>query len=92
MGPVGKGSDHIPIRTCISCNTKRAKRVLIRLAVDSSGCLVRDDVGRIGGRGVYICNREACYEQLTKTKHLTRAFRGASIKSIDVDLNAVEGQ
>jgi predicted RNA-binding protein YlxR (DUF448 family) len=91
---VGAGSDHTPIRTCISCNRKRAKRDLIRLAVDSRGCLVRDDLGRIGGRGAYICNREACYKQLTKMKHLRRAFKGASIDSIDVhaDLGAVEGQ
>ncbi len=72
---VGKGRGHTPIRTCISCGTKKAKKEMARLVVRESG-LVRDDLGSTKGRGAYICDTEACRERLMKNRRRHRVFRG----------------
>jgi predicted RNA-binding protein YlxR (DUF448 family) len=72
---VGKGRGHTPIRTCISCGTKKAKKEMRRLVVTDSG-LVRDDLGSRKGRGAYICDTEACREQLMKNRRRHRVIRG----------------
>ncbi|MBW1900480.1 MAG: YlxR family protein [Deltaproteobacteria bacterium] len=65
---------HVPVRTCISCGTKRGKKELIRLILDSHGLLVRDD-GKGQGRGAYVCPDRSCWENLKKGKRISRAFR-----------------
>jgi predicted RNA-binding protein YlxR (DUF448 family) len=72
---VGKNRGHTPIRTCISCGTKKAKKEMTRLVVRESG-FVRDDLGSRKGRGAYICDTEACREQLMKNRRPHRVFRG----------------
>jgi predicted RNA-binding protein YlxR (DUF448 family) len=72
---VGKGRGHIPIRTCICCGKKRAKKELRRLVVRES-ILVRDDAGNREGRGVYVCDTEACREELMKNRRLRTLMRG----------------
>jgi predicted RNA-binding protein YlxR (DUF448 family) len=72
---VGKGRGHTPIRTCVSCGAKKPKRELIRLAADEAN-LVRHDLGSGKGKGAYICDTQACREQLVKAGRLRRAFRG----------------
>jgi len=80
---MGKGKGHIPIRSCISCGTKRSKNELVRLVLDGEGRLVRDDDGKRQGRGAYVCKSKSCQEGLLKNKRLGRAFR--SKKTITVD-------
>ncbi len=75
MWPMGKGKGHTPIRTCISCGSKREKSELIRLLLDTEGLLVKDIPGKRHGRGAYICKTGSCQEQLAKNKHLNRVFR-----------------
>jgi len=65
---------HIPIRTCISCGTKRNKYELIRLVMDAQGRVVRDDRSKFPGRGAYLCPRDSCWEGLKKNKRLLKAF------------------
>jgi predicted RNA-binding protein YlxR (DUF448 family) len=71
---VGKGRGHIPVRTCVSCGAKKPKNELMRLVVGEAG-FVRDDLGRGRGKGAYICNAEACREQVLKGKRRPRVFR-----------------
>lgn len=66
---------HIPIRTCISCGTKRDKKELIRLVLDTQGSVVRDDNLKRNGRGAYVCPQKSCWEDLEKDKRLMKAFR-----------------
>jgi predicted RNA-binding protein YlxR (DUF448 family) len=66
---------HIPVRTCISCGTKRPKSDLIRLAADNKNRLVRDNSCRIKGRGAYVCDAQPCLERLLFNKRLNRHFR-----------------
>ena len=72
---MGRGKGHVPIRTCISCDKKGAKKDLVRLSLDTSGQLVRDDRGIMKGRGAYVCDSQPCLARLSKTKRLNRAFR-----------------
>jgi len=64
-----------PIRTCISCRTKKDKEKLIRLVLDVHGFVVRDDRGIEKGRGAYVCPDKSCWEGLQKANRLARAFR-----------------
>ena len=66
---------HIPIRTCISCGIKRNKKELVRLVLDAHGSVIRDDSGKLHGRGAYVCGEGSCWDRLESGKRLNRAFR-----------------
>jgi predicted RNA-binding protein YlxR (DUF448 family) len=66
---------HIPVRTCISCGTKRAKGEMVRLVTDEKGFLFRDLLMKKEGRGAYVCDSKECSEDLLKNKRLQRVFR-----------------
>ena len=81
---MSKGKGHIPIRTCVVCGAKRPKFELIRLTVDESGFVRRDDKGKLGGRGAYVCPNEKCLKELTKKPRLLcRALRRENIKFVE---------
>ena len=52
---------HIPQRTCVGCRTVMPKRELIRLVRTSNGVQV-DPIGKMAGRGAYLHNHRACWE------------------------------
>ena len=83
---MGKAKGHIPIRTCISCGAKRRKRELIRLVVNGGGQIIKDDQGKVQGRGAYVCRRESCREQLSKNRRLGRRFRTGKALTISPDM------
>jgi predicted RNA-binding protein YlxR (DUF448 family) len=80
---MGKGKEHIPIRTCLSCGAKRRKGELIRLVLTSEGRLVRDDQGTWQGRGAYVCRNKSCREKLSDNRRLRKAFRTTECVTID---------
>ena len=49
-----KNRKRVPIRTCVSCRRKAAKRELLRV-VAADGGVSADATGRLGGRGAYLC-------------------------------------
>ncbi len=53
----------VPQRTCIACRKVGDKRGLIRLVRQPDGGVVVDDVGRMAGRGAYLCRQEACWQE-----------------------------
>ncbi|MBT8330426.1 MAG: YlxR family protein [Desulfofustis sp.] len=64
-----------PIRTCISCNRKRAKSELIRY-VWHNGSALPDPGQKQAGRGTYHCDTRECKEKFERQgKRLKRAFR-----------------
>ncbi|HNR02908.1 MAG TPA: YlxR family protein [Anaerolineaceae bacterium] len=56
---------HVPQRTCIGCRTVLAKRELVRLVRTQEGVRV-DATGKAAGRGAYVHNIRACWEQALK--------------------------
>ena len=45
----------VPIRTCVTCGLKAAKRDLLRIVASPDGSIAVDAVGKLNGRGAYLC-------------------------------------
>jgi predicted RNA-binding protein YlxR (DUF448 family) len=65
---------HVPVRTCITCGSKRSKVHLLRLVLDERQSVENDETGTKPGRGAYVCKEGSCMEQLPR-KRLDRALR-----------------
>ena len=83
---MGKGRGHIPIRTCVSCGSKREKGDLIRLSLDKEGRLLKVDSGKNFGRGAYVCREMSCRKRLLKNKRLSRLFRSDGTITVSPEL------
>ncbi len=46
---------HVPLRTCVSCRLKTAKRDLLRVVSPPDGAVSVDSGGKRNGRGAYLC-------------------------------------
>ena len=65
---------HIPERSCVACRDKKNKRDLIRLVCNSESVTV-DDLGKMPGRGAYLCSKLECWESGLKQNRLDHALR-----------------
>ena len=65
----------IPMRTCIACRCEKPKKELIRIVKSKDGVFSVDRVGKLSGRGAYICGEKACSEKLDNKKLLNYAFQ-----------------
>lgn len=64
----------VPERTCMGCNEKRGKKELIRIVKNKENEINIDKLGKMAGRGAYICNDVNCLDKVIKTKRLERIF------------------
>jgi len=68
-----------PVRTCVGCRERAAKRELVRVTVgsDSDGhpAVVPDPRGTAPGRGAHLHPTTACYELAVRRKAFGRALR-----------------
>lgn len=64
----------IPQRTCMGCNEKKDKTDLIRVVKSSNGKINIDKLGKMPGRGAYICDNIECFEKIVKTKRIERVL------------------
>lgn len=64
----------LPQRMCIGCGMQKDKKDLIRIVKNKQGEILLDKVGRLPGRGAYICNSSECLEKLIKSKILEKNF------------------
>ena len=68
-----------PVRTCVGCRARAAKRELVRVTVgsDTHGLLVvvPDPGGTAPGRGAHLHPTTACYELAVRRKAFGRALR-----------------
>ena len=81
---------HVPVRTCVMCGTKSAKRDLVRVVLTSQGECIVDETGKRPGRGAYLCHRPDCWERAASTNRLARALRG-EVRESDKELLAAAG-
>jgi predicted RNA-binding protein YlxR (DUF448 family) len=70
-----KPTKRIPQRTCVGCRTVQAKRQLVRLVRAADGRAQIDPTGKAAGRGAYLHDRRACWEQALSHRELDRALR-----------------
>lgn len=64
----------VPVRTCVVCRQRAAKRELVRIVRTPHGVQV-DSSGKLNGRGAYLCDRKDCWERAVTTEVLTKALR-----------------
>ncbi len=70
------GRKHVPVRTCVICHTRDAKRALTRVVRTAEGVMV-DPSGKLNGRGAYLCDQETCWQRALESDVLSRALRTA---------------
>ena len=62
----------VPMRVCIGCQQKIAKKELIRVVRTPDGEAVLDSTGKKSGRGAYLCRRQDCFKKAIKGKRLEK--------------------
>lgn len=70
----GPRPKHIPLRTCVVCREKDAKRDFVRLVRTTDGTVEIDRTGKKNGRGAYLCARLSCWERAAAGNQLERAL------------------
>ena len=63
-----------PLRTCMGCNSKKDKNVLIRIVKNNKNEITVDKTGKLEGRGAYICNNMECLEKAIKSRRIEKAI------------------
>ncbi len=64
----------IPLRKCSGCGEMKPKKELIRVVRGPQGDIALDRVGKMAGRGAYVCPSADCLRAARKAKRIERAF------------------
>ena len=64
----------IPLRRCTGCNEQKPKKELVRVVRSPQGEIALDRVGKMPGRGAYLCRNAACLERAVRSRALQRAL------------------
>lgn len=62
-------------RICCGCGQAREKESLVRLVLGPDGEAALDYAARLGGRGAYLCPKEACFQSSDAPRGLGRSFK-----------------
>ena len=66
---------HVPIRTCVSCRSKKTKMDLLRLVINKDNRIVIDKKKNANGRGIYLCDDTSCMDKFLKNRGHGRFFK-----------------
>ena len=75
---------HVPQRTCVACRTTEAKRGLVRVVRTQEGRVELDPSGKKNGRGAYVHEQAACWDEALKKDRLGRALK-VSVPTADME-------
>ncbi len=64
----------IPMRQCMGCRERKAKKELIRVVRTVEGTVTLDFSGKLNGRGAYVCPNSECLKKALKSKALDRSL------------------
>ena len=64
----------IPLWRCTGCNEQKPKKELVRVVRSPQGEIALDRVGKMPGRGAYLCPSAQCLAKARKAKRLERAL------------------
>ena len=67
----------VPKRTCVACRMTEAKRGLVRVVRTPEQRVELDATGKKNGRGAYVHETRACWEDALKKEKLGRALKVA---------------
>ena len=73
----------VPVRRCVGCMTSFPQKDIVRFVV-SDGELKIDALGRMNGRGAYLCRSLECFDSAMKKKRLTYAL-GISLSPEEIN-------
>lgn len=62
----------IPMRQCMGCRERKAKREMIRVVRSPEGTVSLDFRGKAPGRGAYLCPSPDCLKKAIRSKSLER--------------------
>ena len=71
---VKKATRKSPIRMCVGCRERFLKKELVRVVRTPEGNIQIDKIGKVSGRGAYVCDRADCLEKAIRSKALQRAL------------------
>lgn len=66
---------HVPMRTCVACREKDAKREFVRIVRTPDRGVDIDPTGKRNGRGAYLCHKRGCWEKAASGSILERALK-----------------
>ena len=64
----------IPMRQCMGCRERKAKKEMLRVVRGTDGVVSLDFGGKLNGRGAYICPDPECLKKARKTRALERCL------------------
>ena len=64
----------IPFRRCLGCMESKPKNELYRIVKTKEGEILLDKVGKLNGRGAYICKSKECLTKAIKSKRIEKEF------------------
>lgn len=64
----------IPMRMCVGCRAMKPKKELVRVVKSPLGAVSLDRIGKMPGRGAYVCRDAACLARAQKQRQLERAL------------------
>lgn len=67
----------IPLRRCLGCMESKPKNALCRIVKTKEGKIIVDKIGKIEGRGAYICYDDSCFEKARKARRLEKEFESS---------------
>lgn len=71
----GPRPKHVPQRMCVACRQGGAKRELVRIVRTPAGKVQVDLIGKVSGRGAYLCRSRACWELAARKKMIEHVFQ-----------------
>ncbi|GGR59795.1 YlxR family protein [Nocardioides luteus] len=78
MARLEETTQHGPVRTCVGCRKRAAKRELLRVTAgsdrDGQPAVVPDPTATAPGRGAHVHPTRECYELAVRRKAFTRAL------------------
>ncbi len=66
---------HVPQRSCFSCGRRAEKRQLVRVVRTVTGSVEVDPVGKVSGRGAYLCLDRKCWDEGLRKTRLERVLK-----------------
>ena len=64
----------IPMRMCVCCRERFAKKDLIRIVATPDGQTVIDPTGRLPGRGAYVCHNPECMKKAVEKQQFDKGL------------------
>jgi len=73
-------------RTCTGCGKVKEKKEMLRIVRTQDGDIRYDLIGKISGRGAYVCYDICCVESTFKKKGLSKTLKKDVSKNLKDDI------